>query len=322
MPLRTYALAFAVLAIQLWPADALPCTYARRPARSVQPAAGAVDVPLNANIYLSATDAHFDDTAEFALVRLAGGTAVQVPFTLERLPYASALEGRVRLTPSAQLEPNATYAVCHWLGAEAYGAPICPEEGLVLTFTTGTQAAGAVPPGASALRLEVAREDLPDAGPNLFCSAPRRVRAITAHVPDAGADVLYFARVGDAGVFSAELGASLSAGIPYPDVTAAGILDCDGSGYVPLSHHWGVPAGTTALEVWTEDGAGNASTPVTVSLHGDCIAGTPDGDTGPTSSNGSPSRGCAGAPGGAAAVGVLAWALLAHARRRRRMTRQ
>ena len=304
--MRTIFAAGSLLLWLLTPADSDACSVARGVARAVRPAADATEVPLNAHLLVESMPGG-DDAQEFLLVKSEGGSEVSVPITAERLPFASQLEGRVRLVPTGGLEPSATYRLCHWPeGAPSPdgGVVVCPDGAEVVTFSTGTEVDVEPPPPATGLSMEVATSDFPDAGFNVFCSGQRRVRGIQVQVPDAGRELLYFARAGDAGIFSATPGAWLPAGIQTVDARAAGVLDCDGKGHVPFAGGFGVPFGTTALEVWTEDEAGNSSAAVTVPLQGDCSTGpfqepeAAEGDGGPS--------GC-GCSAGAGAVGSGLW---------------
>ncbi|MGA9525805.1 MAG: hypothetical protein WBV82_30380 [Myxococcaceae bacterium] len=300
------AISVLIAAVLLWPDRASACSYAVVPGELVLPLDEAQGIPLNARVHV-ATSNPFGGPDEFALVLLDGGSDLQVAISVEPLPFASQLEGRVRLTPTSSLVPNAPYAVCHWPQGTWRGDGGCPESDRIGTFTTGTDAVLSPPPAATGLVFEVADVDFPDAGPNLFCSGPRRVRGVSVHVPDAARQLLFFGRAGDAGIFSAEPGAWLPNGIRTVGGTAAGILACDGEASAPLSS-WGLPTGTTALEVWTEDVAGNASAPVLIPLQGDCTT-QPDSGTGEVD-DAPPSSGCSGAGGGGIAFGLASLAVL------------
>ncbi len=253
----------------LWPVEASACSFATLPGKLVSPRDLGQGVPLNTKIVV-ATSGGSGEVEAFQLARLDGGGVVTVPISAERLPFASQTEGRVRLTPENDLQPNSVYAVCHWPSEPPQiGSEACPSSARIGTFTTGTDLLTTSPAVPDGLQFEVAEVDFPDAGSNLFCSGPRRVRGITVNVPDAGQELLYFGRAGDAGIFSAEPGEWLPNGMSTVDGATAGILACDGQSSVPMVS-WGLPTGTTALEVWTEDVAGNASTPMLIPLSGDC----------------------------------------------------
>ncbi len=308
--MRVLLCAIVVLigAALLWPAESFACSYAQSPGVLALPSDEGLGVPLNAKIHV-ATRASFSDPGDFALVLLDGSGGVEVPVSVDPLPFASELEGRVRLTPGSDLNPNSTYAVCHWPTGALREDAGCPQTGRIGTFTTGTDALTSPPPDATGLVFEVADRDFPDAGPNLFCTGPRRVRGISVHVPDAGQPLLFFGRAGDTGIFSAEPGSWLPTGISTADGRAAGILACDGNSSTP-STSWGLPTGTTALEVWTEDIAGNASAPILVPLNGDCSTLPEEGaDDTPDEQ---PAAGCSGSGVGFTALSlgallVLVW---------------
>jgi hypothetical protein len=306
-----------IATIEVSPAEA--CSYGEGGPLIVQPAAGQADVPLNARVVAEYGVNPFRGTSngpeDLTLERVgADAGSVVVPVSYEELEHSAAIPGRVRLVPAAPLEPGTTYilrhpAAAHWR-----------DGGVLSDFTTGSGEDHSPPAAPASFAFRVATSDFPDAGQNLYCNPDVRARAISAELPGSasGDDALYFARIGDAGVFSGERGSWLQSGRSpgWP----AGLVTCDP--YRRADFHWTVAEGTHQVEVWTEDVAGNRSAPITVELHADCSSVDPgggDGD-GPPVDRGPGSFGCQSTRGGGGLLVLpagLALVLLLRQRARR-----